>query len=216
MTANLTMVSSFLDDIVLQRNRSTDPLILPWPSRGNLGGLLTFREVGEWRVFILELNLHSAAPEIVAGRFRLAQEHYYLGWIDVGFIKTAELVAFTALELALRDRYASSILQKKKKKKDQRNDPMLHELLKYMVQQDGLTDQALPLFIRYGAPIVSNLYNIDHKHPSQTLVGIRNSLAHGDPFEVAPWGGLLELVRDLIEYAYRSLIAELGATDGRT
>jgi hypothetical protein len=33
---------------------------------------------------------------------------------------------------------------------------------------------------------------------------IRNGLAHGDPFDGFPYGGLLELVRDLIEYAYRN------------
>ncbi|MBS2127077.1 hypothetical protein KEX41_02265 [Burkholderia thailandensis] len=42
-----------------------------------------------------------------------------------------------------------------------------------------------------------------------TLAGIRNSLAHGDPFDGLPWGGLLELVRDLIEYAYRSYLLEI-------
>lgn len=33
-------------------------------------------------------------------------------------------------------------------------------------------------------------------------------LAQGDPFEGLPTGGLLELVRDLINFAYRKYIAE--------
>jgi hypothetical protein len=41
-----------------------------------------------------------------------------------------------------------------------------------------------------------------------TLAEHRNTLAHGDPFEGLPTGGLLELVRDLINFAYRDYIAE--------
>ena len=41
-----------------------------------------------------------------------------------------------------------------------------------------------------------------------TLAQRRNSLAHGDPFEGTPVSGLLELVRDLINYAYRAYTAE--------
>ena len=36
----------------------------------------------------------------------------------------------------------------------------------------------------------------------------RNGLAHGDPFEGLPTGGLLELARDLINFAYRGYIVE--------
>jgi len=41
-----------------------------------------------------------------------------------------------------------------------------------------------------------------------TLAERRNTLAHGDPFEGLPTGGLLELVRDLINFAYRDYVAE--------
>jgi hypothetical protein len=40
------------------------------------------------------------------------------------------------------------------------------------------------------------------------LSDIRNALAHGDPFDSLPWSGLLELVRDLIQYAYRTYLQE--------
>ena len=36
-------------------------------------------------------------------------------------------------------------------------------------------------------------------------------MAHGDPFDGLPVGGLLELVRDLINYAYRDFIANAPA-----
>jgi hypothetical protein len=41
-----------------------------------------------------------------------------------------------------------------------------------------------------------------------TLAERRNGLAHGDPFEGLPTGGLLELARDLINFAYRGYIVE--------
>lgn len=40
------------------------------------------------------------------------------------------------------------------------------------------------------------------------LADVRNDLAHGFPFDGIPTAGLFELVRDLIEYAYRNMIAE--------
>jgi len=36
-------------------------------------------------------------------------------------------------------------------------------------------------------------------------------MAHGDPFEGLPTAGLLELVRDLIDFAYRDYIAKVHA-----
>ena len=42
-----------------------------------------------------------------------------------------------------------------------------------------------------------------------TLVEIRNRAAHAGPLDTAPWGGLLEVVRDLIENAYRDILARV-------
>jgi hypothetical protein len=50
-----------------------------------------------------------------------------------------------------------------------------------------------------------------HSPPRTTLAAIRNSLAHGDPFDDLPWSGLFELVRDLIHYAYRDMISGMTA-----
>ena len=71
-----------------------------------------------------------------------------------------------------------------------------------------------------GGAVVVNLYEPDQARkarvgtprkalvpePPMTLVEIRNRAAHTDPFDSAPWGGLLEVVRDLIEYTYRDII----------
>jgi hypothetical protein len=89
----------------------------------------------------------------------------------------------------------------------------LKQGLEYMVKQDGLTDEKLPIYQKNGGAIVSNLYSVKRDEqtsagekvdPTGTLVGIRNSLAHGDPFDEMPYANLLEVVRDLIGYMYRN------------
>jgi hypothetical protein len=77
-------------------------------------------------------------------------------------------------------------------------------LLKYMVDSDGLTDAQIPMVVRCGGIAIGQLTG--ETHPN--LAERRNSLAHGDPFDGLPTGGLLELVRDLINFAYRHYIAE--------
>lgn len=58
--------------------------------------------------------------------------------------------------------------------------------------------------VRCGGSGVGQL--IGDIHP--TLAERRNALAHDAPFDGLPTGGLLELVRDLINYAYRDDVAE--------
>ena len=51
------------------------------------------------------------------------------------------------------------------------------------------------------------------------LSDLRNDMAHGDPFEGPPTGGLLEVVRDVIVYAYRNFPTPEGGShpvDGST
>jgi len=72
---------------------------------------------------------------------------------------------------------------------------------------DGLTDAQIPMVVRCGGTVIGQLTG--ETHP--TLAERRNALAHGDPFDGLPTGGLLELVRDLINYAYRHYVAEANS-----
>lgn len=74
-------------------------------------------------------------------------------------------------------------------------------LLKYMVERDGLTEEQIPINERCGAPskVIDRLTG--EARPS--LSDLRNEFAHGAPFDGLPQAGLLELVRDLIDYTYR-------------
>jgi hypothetical protein len=195
--------------ILLFEDRSNDPLILPWPSPGNIGGFLSFSAVNKWRDFVFGLSLDHAVPEVVAAKFRRAQKLFFLGWIDTELITVGELVGLTALELALKDRYGNALRDcyrkeatRRKKRGIKSYDKLnLSDLLAHMCKNDGLTDQTIPMFQRYGGTIVGRLTG--ESKPS--LAEIRNSLAHGDSFDGLPCSGLLELIRDLIHYAYRDI-----------
>ena len=215
-TADYLDIASFN----LDRNEAT--FVMPWPQVGNPNAVLTFRRFEEWQFFIGACALHPAIPSIVGDKFRRAQRLYLLSWIDTGLVKAGELVALTALELALKDRYGVLFRQRNastgnRRKKEQQ--PSLHDLLEHMVDGDGLTDALLPFTRCYGGSIIPVLRGRRIPGPGSstpdasrpTLAAIRNSLAHGDPFDVLPWSGLLELVRDLIEYAYRSYLQEAQA-----
>lgn len=73
-----------------------------------------------------------------------------------------------------------------------------------MVEVDGLTDADIPMVTRCNGTAIGQLTGSTHP----TLAERRNLLAHGDPFDGLPTGGLLALVRDLIDYAYRDFMAE--------
>jgi hypothetical protein len=188
--------SGHLDAVGLKADRASDPLVIPWPMPGNLGGFLSFATFAEWQRFVLRFDLHPAIPQIVSAKFGRAHKLHLLAWVDLDLIKAGELVALTALELALRDRYGEKV-------RDKRGNIGFPRLLQYMVRHDDLTDDQVLMIQRCGGgSVVPRLTG----QVKPSLADIRNGLAHGDPFDGWPQAGLVELVRDLIEYAYRNMI----------
>ena len=193
-------------------DRKTCPLALIWPRPGNPTAYLTFSTVGDSRAFIDGFDLNPLVPMIVLVKYRRAQKLYWLGWIDGDCIKAGELAALVALELALLDRYGD-----KARRPRNGGPPRLNALLEYMVEQDGLTNEDLPIYRKNGGDVIANLYETKESRearkgtlgsPPMTIVERRNRAAHGDPFDNTPAAGLIEVVRDLIEYAYRHFIRE--------
>ena len=189
----------------------SEPLVIAWPADGVRQTFLRFDKNEEWRAFIGSLGIHPAIPAIVATKFARAQMLYLLGWIDFSLVKAGELAALVALELTVTDRYASAFPKPRRKPKHNPGDlelkvwtPSLAAMLRHMVEVDGLGDADIPMVVRCGGTAIGQLTG--DMHP--TLAERRNALAHGDPFEGLPAAGLLELVRDLINYAYRDYIAE--------
>jgi hypothetical protein len=196
----------------LQRNGSKAPLVIYWPCPGNPTTRLMFSTLPEWRECIAGFDLDLLVPIIILDKYRRAQKLYWLGWIDYDCIKAGELAALVALELALLDRYGCKGQAKRARSG---GPPHLNALLEYMVEHDGLTNEDLPIFRKNGGNVVANLYETRDSWeerkgkfglPPMTLVERRNRTAHGDPFDTSPSAGLIEVVRDLIEYAYRHFI----------
>lgn len=220
----MTITAEFLEIVALAATKSPGIAMLPWPTQGNPGGFKSFQNYGNWQSFILNLNLRPGLPDIVVHKFERAIKLHLLAWADPDLIKAGELVAMTALELVVKDRYfqkaviprREAAIQKANKKgrqpykseMERADQPSFSDLLKFMVDHDDLTDDKLPIYHRAGAGSVIAGLNGDVK---PGLSGIRNMLAHGYPFDTLPWAGLLEVVRDLIEYAYRDWPGEVAA-----
>jgi len=161
---------------------------------------------------MLSMSINSRIHRPTREKYERAWNFYYMGWVNYDFIKGGELAAFVALEFALIDGYGFKLRTPKITR-----PPSLRRLLRYMVEDDRLTDDQIPLVRRCGGSVVVNFYETDADEKARcaqnprperpmTLVERRNKAAHGDPFDTAPCAGLLEVVRDLIEYAYRDVI----------
>lgn len=177
----------------IELNARAEPLTLIWPTPQNPVGWIRFARPEEWRAFIGSLGIDPRLPDIIQWKFGRAQKLYLTGWIDFDFLKAGELAALVALELAVKDRYGHAFPAKQRS---------FAKLLRHMVEVDELTDAKIPVIARCGGSAVGFLTGAARP----TLAERRNAMAHGDPFDGLPVGGLLELVRDLIDYAYREFI----------
>jgi hypothetical protein len=121
-----------------------------------------------------------------------------LGSINFSLIKAGELAALIALELAVMDCYGGELLKRK---------CGFGALLKHMVIANWLTDSDILMVVHCDGTAIGQL--VGDVHP--TLPKRRNTLAHGDPFHGLPTAGLLEFVRDLIDYPYSDCIAKAAS-----
>jgi hypothetical protein len=183
--------------------------------------MLRFGNPNEWRAFVASLSLDPRIPDIVRLKFERAQKLFLLGWLDADLIKGAELVALTTLELALRDRFGSVVPPIRTKKTEPSSPAALmappprysfRALLRHLVDKEGLTDAQIPMIARCGGTAIGQLTG----ETKPTLDERRNAMAHGDPFDGMPTSGLVELVRDLIMFAYRHYLAEADAAVGHS
>lgn len=169
--------------------RGGDPLLLVGPTPGNPAELQPFTNVEQWRQHILALRLSGTPPEAIKRNHDRMLRVLFLAWLDASLIKLAELAALANLEAASKTRYQLKAAGG------------LEAALRHLVDQIGVTDADLRLVRECGGTVVSRLLRKPSPDGS-SLSEIRNRLAHGDPFETMPWGGLFEVVRDLIDYMY--------------
>jgi hypothetical protein len=181
-------------------DRSSAPLMFPRPVPGSSAAVTSFATFADWSEYVRGFQVSEAIPLTVRTKLSRASKLYLLAWIDPDLVTVGELTLLVALELALKDRYGGKV---------RRRDGSIAfaDLLRHVVEVEGVTDRSLPRTHRTGGRVVDLLTGT--RKPS--LAQIRNQLAHGEPFNGLPWGGLLELVFDLVEYAFRDMIAEAEA-----
>lgn len=218
----MALTDDFLDAAGMAASRVPGPRVIPWPMRGNLGGFRSFDTFDDWRAFWLSFELSHGIPRYVLGGFERAQKLFLLAWVDFDLASAGELVAFTILEYALKDRYLGKERERRRaaveakaksagrpvarREKEWTERISFQDLLRYMVEQDGLTDEKVGLVRRSGGTVQQLL--MGDRDPS--LSDMRNNRAHGNPFGSGLEAGLLELIRDLTDYAYRDMIVQRG------
>jgi hypothetical protein len=141
------MMDNF-DIFSINLERSDNPLKLHWAGPKSVNQLFEFSDISEWRSFIANLALNNQVPRVVASKSDRARRLYFLAWIDSDLIKSGELAALAALELALRSAYPAVYQQKDKKGKPK--PAYLKDGLKHMVKNDALTDEMIPIFLKNG------------------------------------------------------------------
>lgn len=226
----MALTKDFLEVSALMAARSPGQYMLPWPRPGDVGGFIPFSTFDQWRNFFFAFQLPSGVPSNMADAFDRALKIAVLSWIDSDLMVAAEMAALSALEHALRDRYLGEEKAKRQARAAQRAKSegrectleeneragwvVFADLLKIMVKKEALTDDKIPLAKHCGLRVIPFLTGeiIDEdgkRRPFEpSLADIRNIRAHGNPFGSGPMAGLIELVRDLMAYAYRDLIAE--------
>lgn len=230
----MAMTEDFLEGLSMMADRSPGPRHLPWPIPGNPGALVEFSAFADWRDFFMAFRLPGGVPGHMTDAFDRALKIALLAWVDADLYVAAEMAALSALEHALRDCYLGIEKQRRltlwaeEKKKEGKTlterdnekagQVYFAELLKVMVREEKLTDDMIPLARNCGVNILPLLTGeirvinggkekIVRFEPS--LADMRNGRAHGNPFESALTAGLIELVRDLMEFAYRKRIEEM-------
>lgn len=194
-----------LRSLAAKLDRSPGGLAVPLPDRDPVLGGHPFKTFREWHEFVDALSLNSTVPIKLGERWTRVQSAYLVSWLSPDLLVAADLVSFAALEYAVMDRYGHLATPRPKYNPKKPNAPMrvsFAKALDNIVTGDGLTDATLPFAKKYGGGVVGRLVQTAPTCP--TLPDIRNRLAHGEPLEPGLTSGLLELVRDLIDYAYRS------------
>jgi hypothetical protein len=177
-----------LSDLSFPIVRGSDPLVLVGPVPGNPAAVLQFTNIEQWRQRVLTLRLLGNSSATIRRNYEHMLRVLFLVWFDGSIIKLAELAALASLEAAIKQRYELKLNG-------------LEASLEHLVNKIGVRDADLRVIRECGGTVVSRLLR---KSPPDgaSLSEIRNRLAHGDPFETMPWGGLFEIVRDLIDFMY--------------
>ena len=155
---------------------------------------MQFDHISKWRDYLLTLQVNDTrVPGIHRDAYHDALRILLLAWVEPAVVQSAEMQALRSLEGALRGVYFQRLYEKERTRrhrlKPENFKPGLRQVLSFMSEHDDLPDA---------------LHSKSGRGPGGALDTIRNHLAHGDPLNKLPCGGLFEGVRDVIVYAYRN------------
>jgi hypothetical protein len=193
----MTSEHSLLLDFSFPLFRDTKPLTVIGPTSGSPASIRQFTELSDWRQHVQGLSLRGNVPVEFRQKYDRALRLLFMAWLDETVIKIAELAALATLEGAIKMKF----------QKEQFKGKGLAAALKHLLENTDISDADLPIWKETGGAVIDNIW-VDGKDKSKksrlylTLNKIRNRTAHGDPFEEIPWGGIFEVVRDLIDYMY--------------
>lgn len=145
------LTTRFLEAVAQAEDPSSEPLTFMWPMPGSPGRQIrTFPSFSDWQAFVLDLGLRRTVPTVVATKFERGQKLLLLAWVDFDLFTAGELIALTALELALKDLYLGKERDRRraviaqraqaeqrsvtKKEKSWIEQVSFADLLKYMVE----------------------------------------------------------------------------------
>jgi hypothetical protein len=163
------------------------------PDRSNQS-LMQFDHISKWRDYLLTLQIDDTrVPRIHCDAYHDALRALLLAWVEPAIVQSAELQALRSLEGALCGVYFQLLyereLPRRRKVKLEAFRPGLGQFLNFMTECDDLPEA---------------LHSKSTRGPGSALDTIRNRLAHGNPLNTLPCGGLFESVRDVIVYAHRN------------
>lgn len=166
------------------------------------GYIRKFNDIDEWYAYVKSLRIRPykvALPYIDS--FDEALHALFMTYLLPGFCKMAEMKALSTLEGALKEAYRHKMCKVKQPKKSKAESGEtftesvhrcagLADCLEWAEKNDGLEP---------------NLFDksIGSRKP-QALNVIRDKQMHGKLEEMFPWGGLFDVIKSTIEYAFRN------------
>ncbi|MHB1280567.1 MAG: hypothetical protein ACYCYL_04955 [Acidithiobacillus sp.] len=154
------------------------------------GQIKHFASVEQWYDYVQSLRIkpHQVTLPYVDA-FDEALRVLFMTYIIPEFCKMAETKAFATLEGALKEAYHHKTCKTVSNKIHRRAG--LADCLEWAEKNDGLTPDLFDKTIGQRRPEALNV--------------IRDKQMHGKFEEMFPWGGLFEVIKETIEYAFRNL-----------
>lgn len=163
------------------------------------GELREFPTIEGWYAYVQSLRIYPRQVTIpYVDAFDEALRALFMAYLLPEFAKLAEMKTLAVLEGALKEAYQHKMCYRTVKPQTLGDNPRaehkpqcvsLDVCLEWAVENDGLESRLVDRTIG--------------RRRAEALNVIRNKQMHGSFEEMFPWGGLFEVIKETIEYAFR-------------